>query len=617
MRKGIYGTRGDLFTSVEVGKVKRSGFDLSHDIKMSFDVGNLTPCFFQEVLPGDKWNVNENVLLRFAPLAAPVMHKMDVYTHFFKVPYRLLMNPGDFDAFITGGEKGDGKNDIGEFVTMPSFKVSDIHAIITKSPFNLGAMDAALVFFECFSPGSLLDYLGYPTLLMTTDQVDDAFGGWDVAYTHVSRFLADAKNQLDLSIYPIRAYIKIYNEYYRDQNLVGKLREYTDYFVLPEEIIQFVYICSPRFRELCINLSGDICDFDFSELGNSKMLHRAWKKDYFTSALPFAQKGEAVTLGIGGSAPVTGAIQNRERLGATKLIDIKSGASLTGNIESYETILPEIEVQEGQLTADLSAASAVTLEQLRTAQAVQIWLEKLARVGARYTEMLQGFFGVTPRDSRLQRPEYLGGGKTPVIISEVMQTSQNQPGAPLGDVAGKAISLGNFHGFNTFVEEYGVIIGIVSVLPSSSYMQSVSRTLFSRTREEMYFPQFAHLGEQEVKNAEVCFNFGLGADGGVDDSDRGLTETFGYQSRYAEYKYIPDRVHGDFKTNGLDQWHLARRFNRIPGLDAEFVSCDPAECNRIFNVQSSLNEQRIWSQLYFDAKVIRCMPKYGTPAFGL
>ena len=614
-KKGIFGTRGDIFNSVQVGKVKRSGFDLSHDVKLSLDMGKLVPIMCEEVIPGDNINVNENILMRFAPLAAPVMQKIDVYTHAFKIPYRLMMRLGDFEAFITGGEDNLGKNEAGEVVTLPYFTLSQIHHLLK----DITDEKEGAIWRELFSPGSLFDYFGFPVfpehiLKMTDIEIAQLMNTYDgLSYESFVE---------PLSIFPFRAYIMIYNEYFRDQRLIDKFDEYKDFGqVQYNELKQIIQICSPTARTY----------YKFRHDGlTSNMLLRAWKKDYFTSALPEAQLGQPVTLGIAGTAPVVASYDGDftvtgRMVGSQKGIYLGQGdEAQVGNVVLGSDGL---QVDGGSLShvesilgstafdvigsADLSKASAVTVEQLRVATAVQAWLEKIMRVGSRLREMYQGFFGVTPDDSSLQRPEFLGGGKTPVVVSETLQQSQSTDESVQGTPTGNAVSVGNFHAFRTFNKEYGLVMCIMSVIPSASYMQGVKRQLFGqRSKEDFPWPQFAHLGEQAVKNGEVYWDWDTDAKGV-------LSEEFGYQSRYAEYKYLPDRVHGDFRTS-LDYWHLARKFSTAPKLNGEFVSVDPEECNRIFNVTAdTVNNNHLWCEIWFDVKAVRCLPKYGTPSFGL
>ena len=501
-------------------------------------------------------------MLRFAPMLAPIMHRVDVYTHYFFVPNRLIWN--DWEDFITGGKDGT------LAPVPPYFSLYDLK-MTGKADF--------------LKPGTLFDYMGCPAVSNPSSI------GSGVAPTHVSSL-------------PFRAYQLIYNEYYRDQNLINE-----------------------------VDFSKG-SGFD-SGATISKLLslrNRCWQKDYFTSALPWTQRGAEVTLPINGEAnviknPQAGTGDNAAFFRAKYQVDgsLATNASLdtneAGMIRANDgsdpgaILIEPVPSTSGEypLIADLTNATAVTMNELRRAEKLQQWLEKNARGGARYVEQILSHFGVVSSDARLQRPEYLGGGKTPVVISEVLQTSASQADSAQANPAGNGISVGTSHRFNQYFEEHGFIIGIMSVLPKTAYQQGLPR-MFQRTDKfDYYYPEFAHLGEQEVLNSEVYL------DTSTSDPLYNLG-TFGYQSRYAEYKYNADSVHGDFRDS-LNFWHLGRIFNTDgpdgegvgrPALNQEFVESSPS--NRIFNVTTD-DVNHLWAEVYQDIKAIRPMPKYGTPQF--
>lgn len=554
--------RGGLFTTIATKKPKKSLFDLSFDNKLSLDMGKLVPILTQEVVPGDKFQLQAQIMLRFAPMLAPIMHRVDVYTHYFFVPNRLIWN--DWEDFITGGKDGT-------LAPVPPY----FNMFETKT--NQKG--------DFLKPGTLFDYLGCPAV-SNPSTINSGAGGTAI------------------SSLPFRAYQLIYNEYYRDQNLMDEI------------------------------------DFD---KGSGKENHviiekllslrnRCWQKDYFTSALPWTQRGAEVTLPINGEANVianpqagngaNGAFfRAKYRSNGNIVDDAVLGTTDSGNIGAKKVDnFAEIQIEpnpstsgEYPLIADLSNATAVTMNELRRAEKLQQWLEKNARGGARYVEQILSHFGVVSSDARLQRPEYLGGGKTPVVISEVLQTSASQEDSAQANPAGNGISVGTSHRFNKYFEEHGFIIGIMSVLPKTAYQQGLPR-MFQRTDKfDYYYPEFAHLGEQELLNSEVY----LDPTAQNSSYNKG---TFGYQSRYAEYKYNADTVHGDFRDS-LNFWHLGRIFNTIdpqgegigkPALNSEFVESKPS--NRIFNVTTD-DVNHLWAEVYQDIKAIRPMPKYGTPQF--
>lgn len=518
-----------IFDRIKLTKPKSSVFDLSHEKKLSLNMGDLVPIFLQETLPGDQFKVNIEHLIRFQPLLAPIMHRVNVYTHFFFVPNRLVWN--DWEKFITGGSDGE---------QLPVFPR-------IKSEF--GASDLVK-----FQRGTLADYLGFPSSSLPTSGTFKA----------------------DFSILPFRAYQLIYNEYYRDQNLTP-----------PVEFSKASGI--------------------FSDTEILKLRKRAWEKDYFTSALPWAQRGDQLSIPITGDATVFGS-----RTEDIQLLNGNNGDPLTygqlsvdynGRITDSFGNPAQFKAQDQGLSADLSNVSASSINELRQAFSIQKWLEKNARGGSRYVEQLLAHFGVHSSDARLQRPEYLGGGKTPVVISEVLQNSASTENSPQGTMYGHGISVGNTNEFRKRFEEHGFVIGIMSIIPRTSYQNGLPRVFQKYDKFDYFFPDLAHLGEQEVKNSELFLNTNKYLE---DEENRG---TFGYQPRYAEYRFVNDSVHGDMAGN-LDFWHMGRKFTSLPPLNTSFVQSDPTQ--RIFAVEDP-NEHKLIVQTYCNFQAIRPLPKFGTP----
>ena len=420
-----------------------------------------------------------------------------------------------------------------------------------------------------YAVGSLQDYLGLPTV----GQVG-------------------AGNTVSHSALPVRACSLIWNQWYRDENLQN-------------------------------SLTVDLGDGpDASPATNYTLQRRGKRHDYFTSALPWPQKGSSVSLPLGTSAPVFG---TGKSLGLTDGTN-NFGLNLASNINATS---PNYNVNVGTasagtalntskavgvvtsgvsgLYADLSSATAATINQLRQSFQIQKLLERDARGGTRYTEILQSHFGVRSPDVRLQRPEYLGGGSSLISISPVPQTSATGVTGgttPTGNLAAFGTFLHQGHGFTYSCVEHGHIIGFASVRADLTYQQGL-RKLWSRsTRYDYYFPAFAHLGEQAILNKEIY------CDGSVNDNN-----VFGYQERWAELRYNPSQITGLFKSTSagtIDAWHYAQKFISLPTLNNTFIQDNPP-LSRNLAVGAAANGQQLLLDAFFDITAARPLPMYSVP----
>lgn len=508
----------NLFTKVQLQRPGKNVFDLTHDVKLSARMGRLTPVLAMECVPGDKIRLGCESIIRFSPMIAPVMHRMDVTFHYFFVPNRILWD--NWETFITGSN-----------LKTPAGSEPDP----VPPTLNLGHINTA--------PDQLANYLGVPYL--------------------------DNLVFREVNALPFAAYQCIYNEYYRDQNLI--------------EEVPF------KLTDGDNTSNGELAAFR----------RRAWEHDYFTSALPWAQKGPAVDIPLAPLADVPVKVQPPD--------DYPIGAnwnttSPTGGTIFTPTGTPDWADPGNQSTlyaeTSLLDAEPTTINDLRRAFKLQEWLEKNARGGTRYVENILVHFGVKSSDARLQRPEYITGVKTPVIVSEVLNTTGETSGLPQGNMAGHGISVTTGKHGSYFCEEHGWIIGVMSVLPRTAYQQGIPRHFLKQDRLEYFWPTFAHLGEQEIQQQELYAN------------SANPSDVFGYTPRYSEYKYMPSRVAGTFQTS-LDFWHLGRKFDTDPALNSEFVEANPTD--RIFAITDG--GDNLYCHVLNTIKAVRPMPFYGTPSF--
>lgn len=563
------GASYNRFSAIPRAQIQRSVFNRSHDYKTTFDSSYLVPFYVDEVLPGDSFKLNCSIFCRLATPIVPFMDNLYLETFFFFVPNRLVWK--HWENFM-GQQDNPGD--------------STDYLIPQTVAGNSG-----------FDVGSVADYFGIPTSV----------------------------KGLSVSSLPFRAYQLIYNEWFRDENLQERVG---------------------AWASTATHKDDPVGDWNETNSTGLKLLRRNKYHDYFTSALPWPQKGDAVDVnfGVGGAISwatdtfnVSASRVDNQRVKATvanpkNLAFIRPNAVLQqeASINRFNVSVPsagselsltgfgEVSVEASSLGAAVPSVSppsvdlpylqfvgqqgaGLTINDLRQAFQVQKLLERDARGGTRYTEILRSHFGVVSPDARLQRPEYLGGSSTRILMNSVAQTAATNDVTPQANLSAFGLFGDSFHGFSKSFVEHGYIIGLVNVRADLSYQQGVNRMWSRKSRLDFYFPVLAHLGEQAILNKEIY------AQGNAADD-----QVFGYQERFAEYRYSPSVITGKMRSTDpqtLDIWHLGQKFDSLPTLSSEFIQDNPP-VSRVVAVQS---EPQFILDAWFDLKCIRPMPVYSVP----
>jgi hypothetical protein len=504
------------------------------------DAGWLVPFYWDSVLPGDTFNMQSTIFARLATPLFPIMDNMYVDTHFFFVPNRLIWD--NWRKFC--GEQVDPSDSI-------DYTIPVLEGALTSDA------DVPIYTTASLRAAALMNYMGVP----------DGIAGDDV----------------DISALPFRAYSRIYNEWFRDQNLIDSVDA---------------------------GLLTDDGPDDMDAAAERHYLQRRGKRhDYFTSALPWPQKGDAVTLPLGTTAPV-------ETDGNSMLFDdgasrniglaVVGGSNTLNWSNSTAGATTDAYYGDQGLQVDLSTATAATINELREAFQVQKLLERDARAGTRYAEIIRNHFGVNFYDVSY-RPEYLGGGSTPVNISPVVQQAPTTSGSQvgIGDLAGYGTFNISGHGFNKSFVEHGIVMGLISVRMDLTYQEGLNRHFSHSTRYDIYWPSLAHLGEQAILNKEIY------CDGSANDD-----LVFGYIPRYDEYRYKPSQISGLFQnaaTASLEAWHLSQHFGSLPSLNQSFIEEDGLTTSVLDRCLQVPSEPHFIVDTYNQLICARPMPVFGVP----
>ena len=544
------------FNQIPEMKASRTRFNRDQTILTTFDSGKLIPFYVDEVLPGDTFNVDTTAIIRMTTPKYPVFDDAFIDFYYFYCPNRILWD--NFKFFM-------GEVESTPWMPTRNYKVPEI----TISGSEQSPQP---------SEGTILDYMGVPTKV---------------------------KNKFKINALPIRAYVKIWNEFFRDENVGNAAVFKTD-----DEDVDYSSADSTEEEVLKNAIKGGQC------LPVNKF------HDYFTSCLPYPQRGPEVTLPMQGNAPIRLGGNDNQYENTTAPIEMILGATSASNkpgslYYTKPTGAPNEKNRMGftgtsgselggggWLYGDLGSVTATTINDLRKAVAVQQYYEALARGGSRYREQVQALWDVVISDKTVQVPEYLGGGRYHVNINQIVQTSGQQANTdtPIGETGAMSVTPINESSFTKSFEEHGFVIGVCCVRHNHSYQQGLERFWSRKDRLDYYVPQFANLGEQPVKKKEIMLT------GTTKDE-----ETFGYQEAWADYRMKPNRVSGKMRSNAtgtLDFWHYADNYANVPTLSQSWMKEGKEEIARTLIVQ---NEPQFFGAIRVANKTTRRMPLYSVP----
>lgn len=544
------------FLQIPEMHASRTRFNRDQTVLTTFDAGKLIPFFVDEVLPGDTFQVDTSAIVRMTTPKYPVMDDAYIDLYYFYTPNRILWD--NFKQFM--GEVEQTPWMPSKTYTVPQIKVNGTEA--KPAP----------------DERSIMDYMGVPTKV---------------------------KKPFSINALPVRAYVKIWNEFFRDENVDNAA-------VLKTDDADVTYSFSAEKEETMEK------DLQNAVLGGNLLPVNKFH-DYFTSCLPYPQRGPEVALPMAGNAPIytyeTEDLTKKKDLVVNTFATSRSGEpAVGGKMYGMSTAFGPLEMTQGvhnsnnpvgvYAGADLSEVAAATINELRQAVAVQQYYEALARGGSRYREQVQALWDVTISDKTVQVPEYLGGGRYHVNVNQIIQTSGQQASTdtPIGETGAVSVTPINESSFTKSFEEHGFVIGVACVRHNRSYQQGLERFWSRKDRLDYYVPQFANLGEQPVKKKEIMLT------GEATDE-----ETFGYQEAWADYRMKPNRVSGLMRSNAtgtLDFWHYADNYAKVPTLSQEWMAEGKSEIARTLIVQ---DEPQFFGAIRIANKTTRRMPLYSVP----
>lgn len=666
-----------MFDEVEFSTPDKSAFDLSQRKVGTYQMDYLYPIFLHHALPGETYEMNLHAFFRTTPLVSPIMNDIDVKFYWFWVPYRIVFKK--FRKLISNGDGTVAVNDpraMQSLVGMPFVTSHDLVArgnhsltshyrhwncirpVVQEGNINFHANDFSISsdinYTHGMAPGSLADHLGIPTMMTSGQAVlnpiyyaNSAFLNMDWNSLRNGSIITEGSTDfptISFNSLPFRAYNKIWYDWFRDENVFAdpnKTPLTWDYFDGSKwKIGQSETDNLILFDEDTEYYNNDRSKFgDWDNLLNVGLLKKCWTKDYFTSSLLSPQRGQDVVLPLGNTAPVKftfnaadivsngdGSVIGNAEVeirtnsdGKSELRVVNSGNNVPSSIDNSKN-----------LTCDLSQASSATLNSLRVANAMQKFCEKMARCGSRYVNQMQAMFDVEVPDAISDRASLISTSRCPVQVTTNTSTADTQIAdtfTPQGTQAANATG-SDSNGFRLTTNEHGMIIGLMCIEPKIFYGSSLSRDWFRYDWLDFAWPSFANLGEQSVWNGELIPNTKISVDhealkdysASVAWSNLNQMRTFGYQSRYCEYKYKSDEVHGRFKTD-MQYYHLSRFPNDVSITDAylnePFLLCNSEDYQNIFhevlNQENGLTTDHFLFDLDFNFKGIRPLPLYGTP----